>query len=206
MEKLLLRPRSKPDGATQSCDQCEAKFTLTNRRVLTLLFYSVLIWFDAFFQIPNNTYLITQHHCRCCGGVFCAQCSSKSKALPELRYAHVRRVCDICWRKTSNEIMLEVKARITSLPLDIQAKLEAMAQESIQRSTDRTMQDDDDDSNSSEGESDVILSPVAEKKNRSSTIDQIRVPNKSFYGSSKYPERSSYNILGPWCMNPPQNL
>ncbi|GLH03460.1 Lateral signaling target protein 2 homolog [Gryllus bimaculatus] len=58
-----------PDGEAPRCMSCEAVFTVVRRR----------------------------HHCRNCGKVFCARCSSNSVPLP--RYGHVKpvRVCNRCF-------------------------------------------------------------------------------------------------------------
>ncbi|KAG8225430.1 hypothetical protein J437_LFUL004251 [Ladona fulva] len=64
-----LPPPWVPDGMAPRCMSCEAVFTVVRRR----------------------------HHCRNCGKVFCARCSSNSVPLP--RYGHVKpvRVCNRCF-------------------------------------------------------------------------------------------------------------
>jgi len=58
-----------PDQAAPSCMSCQAPFTVVRRR----------------------------HHCRNCGKIFCARCSSNSVPLP--RYGHLKpvRVCNRCF-------------------------------------------------------------------------------------------------------------
>ena len=63
--------RWKADAESSVCDapSCDVAFNLFNRR----------------------------HHCRACGGVFCAGCSTMRVPLPELGYGcEPQRVCDIC--------------------------------------------------------------------------------------------------------------
>ncbi|XP_046382852.1 lateral signaling target protein 2 homolog isoform X2 [Ischnura elegans] len=64
-----LPPPWVPDEMAPRCMSCEAVFTVVRRR----------------------------HHCRNCGKVFCARCSSNSVPLP--RYGHVKpvRVCNRCF-------------------------------------------------------------------------------------------------------------
>ncbi|XP_071441463.1 lateral signaling target protein 2 homolog isoform X2 [Hetaerina americana] len=64
-----LPPPWVPDELAPRCMSCEAVFTVVRRR----------------------------HHCRNCGKVFCARCSSNSVPLP--RYGHVKpvRVCNRCF-------------------------------------------------------------------------------------------------------------
>jgi hypothetical protein len=57
------------DSAIAVCKVCEDKFTMTNRR----------------------------HHCRKCGGVVCAPCSSHFQVIPEYGMMTPERVCDTCY-------------------------------------------------------------------------------------------------------------
>lgn len=68
-----------PDEMAPRCMACEAMFTVVRRR----------------------------HHCRNCGKVFCARCSSNSVPLPQ--YGHVKpvRVCNRCFLYRVTQFMLE---------------------------------------------------------------------------------------------------
>nr|XP_018906612.1 PREDICTED: lateral signaling target protein 2 homolog isoform X1 [Bemisia tabaci] len=68
-EDLEIAPAWVPDDLAPHCMACDASFTVVRRR----------------------------HHCRNCGKVFCARCSSNSVPLP--RYGHVKpvRVCNRCF-------------------------------------------------------------------------------------------------------------
>nr|CAD7259061.1 unnamed protein product [Timema shepardi] len=68
-----------PDEMAPRCMSCETVFTVVRRR----------------------------HHCRNCGKVFCARCSSNSVPLP--RYGHVKpvRVCNRCFLYQVTPFMLE---------------------------------------------------------------------------------------------------
>nr|CAD7201560.1 unnamed protein product [Timema douglasi] len=68
-----------PDDMAPRCMSCETVFTVVRRR----------------------------HHCRNCGKVFCARCSSNSVPLP--RYGHVKpvRVCNRCFLYQVTPFMLE---------------------------------------------------------------------------------------------------
>eukprot|EP00794_Sanderia_malayensis_P003524 gene3523-4025_t len=57
------------DQETKSCMACKLKFTTVRRR----------------------------HHCRKCGGIFCANCSSKRIPILEVGYIEPVRVCDRCF-------------------------------------------------------------------------------------------------------------
>lgn len=39
-----------------------------------------------------------KHHCRCCGRLYCASCSSKSTSIPTFKFFTPVRVCDGCFR------------------------------------------------------------------------------------------------------------
>ncbi len=54
------------DAEATNCNKCSGQFTLTNRK----------------------------HHCRNCGQIFCAECSSRQAAMPN--YKKPQRVCDLC--------------------------------------------------------------------------------------------------------------
>jgi lipid-binding SYLF domain-containing protein len=65
----FIGPRWVPDEEVDSCNHCNIKFDLLNRK----------------------------HHCRNCGKVFCAECSSTKKLLPtEYDETEPQRVCTIC--------------------------------------------------------------------------------------------------------------
>lgn len=58
-----------PDHASSTCSKCEGEFGLLNRR----------------------------HHCRSCGALCCAPCSSKRSVLRHVDPGKEVRVCDLCW-------------------------------------------------------------------------------------------------------------
>ena len=58
-----------PDHARSTCFKCECEFGLLNRR----------------------------HHCRSCGALCCAPCSSKRSVLRHVDPSREVRVCDVCW-------------------------------------------------------------------------------------------------------------
>jgi hypothetical protein len=67
---VAKRPAWVPDWEAPECQQCSKKFHVIRRR----------------------------HHCRACGGVFCATCSSNRITIPRLEYTSSEvRVCDHCW-------------------------------------------------------------------------------------------------------------
>ncbi|XP_014241628.1 lateral signaling target protein 2 homolog [Cimex lectularius] len=72
-----------PDQAAPSCMYCTSPFTVVRRR----------------------------HHCRNCGKVFCARCSSNSVPLP--RYGHLKpvRVCNRCFIYQVTPFSLETNIR-----------------------------------------------------------------------------------------------
>ena len=57
-----------PDSYTNSCENCSQEFSLFNRR----------------------------HHCRCCGQIFCHDCSNKSVQINKYE-SKLMRVCNQCF-------------------------------------------------------------------------------------------------------------
>lgn len=57
-----------PDSERAECYACQAEFGFFRRR----------------------------HHCRACGEIFCASCSSQSRPLPQYGLRDPARVCDAC--------------------------------------------------------------------------------------------------------------
>jgi len=58
------------DDNSPECMTCKSAFTILNRR----------------------------HHCRACGGVFCASCAAEKCYLPEFGYKEMVRVCKTCYK------------------------------------------------------------------------------------------------------------
>ena len=50
-----------------------------------------------------------QHHCRCCGQVFCDKCSSKTSPIPKFGIEKEVRVCDDCFEKLNRTTPLMPK-------------------------------------------------------------------------------------------------
>jgi len=63
------------DQETKNCMACKLKFTTVRRR----------------------------HHCRKCGGIFCANCSAKRIPILEIGYSEAVRVCDRCYNTLSGD-------------------------------------------------------------------------------------------------------
>ncbi|XP_071582621.1 zinc finger FYVE domain-containing protein 1 [Temnothorax nylanderi] len=64
----------RPNNEIKHCYQCKMLFSLTDDK----------------------------HHCRECGEGFCAQCSSKTKCVPNRNWYSPVRVCDACYEKDTN--------------------------------------------------------------------------------------------------------
>jgi len=81
--EALLRATGPPDWAPdadfKNCYHCDAPFSLVNRR----------------------------HHCRHCGLVFCANCTSKKVEIPRMGLNELVRVCDECFLAISTNITVD---------------------------------------------------------------------------------------------------
>jgi Rab-GTPase-TBC domain/FYVE zinc finger len=71
MSDMQRRSNWVPDRDANACMRCSAPFSVRLRR----------------------------HHCRFCGFVVCAPCSTKQAVLPDLGYRAPVRVCDVCFQK-----------------------------------------------------------------------------------------------------------
>ncbi len=69
-------PRWVPDDNVLECTACKDVFNLVRRK----------------------------HHCRACGGIFCAKCSSGALPLPKYDMTKNVRVCDTCFSMLSAEL------------------------------------------------------------------------------------------------------
>jgi len=79
-----------PDYLVTTCMSsfCSRNFNASTRKV----------WFRfrfLFFFHPQMSSFM-QHHCRCCGRIFCKRCTKSTFPLPKLGYAKPVRVCDSC--------------------------------------------------------------------------------------------------------------
>ena len=68
-------PRWVPDDNVLECTACKDVFNLVRRK----------------------------HHCRACGGIFCAKCSSGAIPIPKFDLVKNVRVCDTCFSSLSAE-------------------------------------------------------------------------------------------------------
>ena len=71
---LDIQPVWVADSNVSECMSCQASFGLFRRR----------------------------HHCRACGNIFCASCSSHKSTIPELGYFQPTRVCTLCVQRASS--------------------------------------------------------------------------------------------------------
>nr|CAD7598301.1 unnamed protein product [Timema genevievae] len=51
-----------------------------------------------------------KHHCRACGQVFCAQCSSKTSTVPKFGFEKEVRVCEACYDSINNSLAQQNQA------------------------------------------------------------------------------------------------
>ncbi len=89
----------------ECCHRCRVQFSMVQRKV-RMLFQKLT---TAFLQQSRCSFLfhryidmvslfvIPQHHCRNCGQIFCAKCSSKNSIIPKFGIEREVRVCDSCF-------------------------------------------------------------------------------------------------------------
>ncbi|KAL2635639.1 hypothetical protein R1flu_007118 [Riccia fluitans] len=87
LEKIGLPAKPSAKGNTwvidaSSCQGCQGVFTMFNRKVIAMLPY-----------FSNR--IVSRHHCRRCGGIFCGNCTSQRAILRGQGDAPVR-ICDPC--------------------------------------------------------------------------------------------------------------
>lgn len=70
------------DKVVNDCVQCAKPFNVSRRKVQT------------HFLVRQLTRVVSQHHCRRCGGVFCHDCSNNRMCLASS--SKPMRVCDTC--------------------------------------------------------------------------------------------------------------
>ena len=87
-----------------NCFRCRTEFSTFNRKVCFLSLNYVTFYFLPFF--------IFKHHCRCCGQIFCGNCSSKTSPIPKFGIEKEVRVCDPCFDKLKSN-----PSSITNQPL-----------------------------------------------------------------------------------------
>ncbi|XP_008291425.1 RUN and FYVE domain-containing protein 1 isoform X1 [Stegastes partitus] len=87
----------KDDEATQ-CKQCQKEFSISRRKVGAsfphCISFKLLVTYIATDMSLSHARLLSQHHCRNCGDIYCNSCSSNELALPS--YPRPVRVCDMC--------------------------------------------------------------------------------------------------------------
>lgn len=54
-----------------------------------------------------------KHHCRACGQVFCAQCSSKVSTLPKFGIEKEVRVCEACYEQVNKLVEFRISPTYT---------------------------------------------------------------------------------------------
>ena len=88
-----------PDSAVHACPFCEKPFSFFFRRVCVLFFASsfssgllISLWHALW--IRCFPFCCSQHHCRQCGKVVCAGCSSHHRIAQKHEY---QRICDSCF-------------------------------------------------------------------------------------------------------------
>lgn len=97
----------------EDCHRCRVQFGVMTRKVgwaLLKLGHLVILWFPVI-QLQqcdcvqstcaeidlDLCYLLSQHHCRACGQIFCGKCSSKYSTIPKFGIEKEVRVCEPCF-------------------------------------------------------------------------------------------------------------
>ena len=95
--KALLRERWIDDDSSNKCFGCQT-------------------------EIKSGIISSGKHHCRCCGGIFCAECTKHECVLPSLGFHEPVRVCEKCFereqKKRGGEGVLSIVAQHYSRVLE----------------------------------------------------------------------------------------
>ncbi|XP_043671933.1 hepatocyte growth factor-regulated tyrosine kinase substrate [Vespula pensylvanica] len=88
------------------------------------------------------TFLQRKHHCRACGQVFCAHCSSKVSTLPKIGFEKEVRVCEACFEQVNKPSTTQSKE--TDLPAEYLSSSLAQQQQVPPRKTEDEIREEED--------------------------------------------------------------
>jgi hypothetical protein len=97
----MLRPSWIADCDKMTCHHCRNVFTFVVRRVRGRISWRFLLRMANVIPMLSESrecrmYARLQHHCRCCGNIFCDYCSQFRRAIPKFDYTTPVRVCEKC--------------------------------------------------------------------------------------------------------------
>ena len=100
----MLRPSWIADCDKMTCHHCRNVFTFVVRRVGDCISFRSVHRTRSRDQesrgsecrVRSSLLICMQHHCRCCGNIFCDYCSQYRRAIPKFDYTIPVRVCEKC--------------------------------------------------------------------------------------------------------------